>query len=125
MKPKTKTVLFIVLSFALGILLGGFLERQGFGGLVASETPSQGDFHKVLVERLQLEPQQITQVDSILGIHKERVDALRKQILSIRDTTRHEIRKLLTPEQSKRFDAFIQELNEREAKKKEHEQAKK
>lgn len=123
MKPKTKTLLFIVLSFVLGIAVGWFLEDRVFTMVRGSEVHGPGDFHKVLVERLHLDQRQIAQVDSILGIHRSRIDGFRRQTLAVRDTIQMEIRKLLNPEQTKLFDGFIQELNSREAKK--HEPPKK
>lgn len=125
MKPKAKTILFILLSFILGIILGWFLEERVFTMKPNSENRGPGDFHKVLAERLHLNDHQIAQVDSILGIHKQRMDEFRKQALAIRDTMRIEIRKILNAGQTKLFDEFIQEMNNREAKKHDHEPVKK
>jgi hypothetical protein len=53
------------------------------------------------------------------------MDVYRKQMFAMRDTTQMEIRKFLDVNQNKLFDAVIQEMNEREAKRREHDAAKK
>lgn len=125
MEPKTKTVLFILLSFILGIFVGWFLEERVFTIVRNPQGHGPGDFHKILAERLRLDEHQVQQVDSILGIHKQQMDEFRKQTLAVRDTIRIKIRKLLNAEQSKLFDGFIQEMNDREAKRHDHEPVKK
>jgi hypothetical protein len=121
MQPKTKTILFILFSFALGIFCGWFIKDHVF--MKPEHTP--GDFQKMLAERLHLDEHQITQVDSLLEIRRQQMDVYRKQMFAMRDTTQMEIRKFLDANQNKLFDAVIQEMNEREAKKREHEPAKK
>ena len=119
MKPKTKTILFILLSFILGALCGWFVQDRVF--TKAGHTPQ--DFQKMLTERLHLSESQIAQVDSILDARKQQMDVHRKQMLAMRDTIQMEIRRVLSQEQAKSFDAIIQEINQREAKK--HEPIKK
>jgi hypothetical protein len=121
MQPKTKTILFILLSFILGIFCGWFIEDHV--SIKPEHTP--GDFQKMLAERLRLDEHQITQVDSLLEIRRQQMDVYRKQMFAMRDTTQMEIRKFLDANQNKLFDAVIQEMNEREAKKREHDAAKK
>jgi Spy/CpxP family protein refolding chaperone len=119
MQPKTKTILFVILSFILGVAVGWFLESRVFIMARGGEGHGPGDFHKVLAERLHLDQRQIAQVDSILGEHRQRMEEFRKQTLAVRDTIRLEIRKVLNPEQAKLFDGFIQEINSREARRRE------
>jgi hypothetical protein len=121
MQPKTKTILFILLSFVLGILGGWFIKDYGF----IKPEHSPGDFQKMLSERLHLDEHQIVQVDSLLEIRRQQMDVYRKQMFAMRDTTQMEIRKFLNINQNKLFDAVIQEMNNREAKKREHEGIKK
>jgi hypothetical protein len=116
MRPKTKTILFILLSFILGWLCGWFVEDHSF--VKAVRTPS--DFQKMLAERLHLNSGQIAQVDSILDTRKQQMDSQRKRILAMRDTIQMEIRRILSAEQVNSFDTIIQEINVREAKKHEH-----
>jgi hypothetical protein len=121
MQPKTKTILFILLSFALGILGGWFIKDHVF--MKPEHTP--GDFQKMLAERLRLDEHQIGQVDSLLENRRKQMDVYRKQMFAMRDTTQMEIRKFLSANQNKLFDGVIQEMNEREAKRREQEAAKK
>ena len=121
MKPKTKTILFILFSFILGILCGWFIHDSAF--IKTGLTPP--DFQKMLTERLHLDEHQIVQVDSILDARKQQMDVYRKQILAMRDTVRLEIRKVLTVDQNKTFDSIIQKITERETKKQDSETQKK
>jgi uncharacterized protein YneF (UPF0154 family) len=122
MKPKTKTILFIILSFILGILCGWFVQERVF--IKTGHTPPP-DFQKMLSERLHLDEHQIAQVDSILDARKQLMDVHRKRMLAMRDTARLEIRKVLNAEQGKVFDEIVQEMNDREAKRHDHEPMKK
>jgi uncharacterized protein YneF (UPF0154 family) len=70
MQPKTKTILFILLSFILGILCGWFLQDRVF--IKADHTPP--DFQKMLTERLHLNEGQTAQLDSILEARKEQME---------------------------------------------------
>jgi hypothetical protein len=121
MQPKTKTIIFIILSFILGVFCGWFIKY----GFVAKPEHPTGDFQRMLTERLHLNDRQIIQVDSLLEARRHQMDTHRKKMLAMRDTTQMEIRKILNHEQTKLFDAVIQEMNEREAKRREHEPAKK
>jgi hypothetical protein len=121
MKPKIKTILFILFSFILGILCGWFVEDRVF--MKTGHTPP--DFQQMLTERLHLTDRQSAQVDSILDARKKQMDTHRNQMLAMRDTMRMEIRKVLNAEQIKIFDELVQQKDAREAKKREHETLKK
>jgi uncharacterized protein YneF (UPF0154 family) len=116
MKPKTKTILFILLSFLLGILCGWFLQDRVF--IKEDHTPP--DFQKMLTERLHLDESQIAQLDSILDARKKQMEVQRYQMLAVRDTTRMEIRRILNADQLKIFDEILQEKDAREAKNRVH-----
>jgi len=122
MKPKTKTILFIILSFILGVLCGWFAQNRIF--MKANHTPPP-DFQKMLTERLHLDEHQVAQVDSILDANKKKMDVQRNQMLSIRDTTRIEIRRVLKTDQAKIFDEILQEKDARDAKRREHDSPRK
>jgi hypothetical protein len=118
MKPKTKTILFILLSFLLGILCGWFLEGRMINKAQFHKgRRDYGDFQKILSERLHLNELQREQVDSVLESRKLKMEIYIKQALAMRDTTRIEIRKILDTEQAKLFDEFNQEMDNIEAKK--------
>jgi hypothetical protein len=116
MQPKTKTILFILLSFFLGAICGWFIESRVNAGFFHPDHRRPGDYHKMMSERLHLTDCQITQVDSILEIRRQRVDMFRKHTLAVWDTVRMEIRKLLDSNQVKIFDEIIQDMHNREGK---------
>jgi hypothetical protein len=125
MKPKTKTLLFILLSFIVGIFCGWFLEGRLFNSERNPSVKGPTEFLKVLTSRVHLNEQQVMQVDSILESKRQKMDAFKKQTLAIRDTTRQEIRRLLNADQVKLFDEFVQQKDEQEARKREQEASKK
>ena len=121
MKPKTKTILFILLSFILGILCGWFLQDRVF--IMADRMPP--DFQKMLTERLHLDGGQVAQLDSILEARKKYMDVQWNQMLAVRDTVRMEIRRMLNADQLKIFDEIVQERDAQEAKNRPHSSPKK
>jgi hypothetical protein len=121
MKPKTKTILFILLSFILGIICGWFVQNRVF----SKGAPTPQDFQKMLTERLHLDQRQIAQLDSILDARKKQMDVQRNQMLAMRDTIRMEIHKILNINQVKIWDEMVQEKDAREAKMREHDSPKK
>ncbi len=125
MSPKTKTVLLILLSFGLGIFAGGFYCYSVYGSRGPQTHRSQADFRKAFAERVQLDAHQNGQVDSLVEIYRERMNVHRQTILSIRDTLRVEIRKLLSPAQNKLYDDYIREMDEREGRTRQPENQKK
>ena len=116
MKPKTKTILFILLSFILGILCGWFLQDRVF--IMADRMPP--DFQKMLTERLHLDGGQVAQLDSILEARKKYMDVQWNQMIAVRDTVRMEIRRILKADQLKIFEEMVQEKDAREAKNRPH-----
>jgi hypothetical protein len=125
MKPKTKTILFILLSFILGALCGWFGDERVLPKILHSQIKGPGDFQKMLAERLNLTENQKTQLDSVLENRRLVMDIHRKKMLAMRDSTQMEIRKFLNPDQTKLFDAFIDEMNKRDFKRWKHESDKK
>ncbi len=121
MKPKTKTVIFILLSFLIGILCGWFLEDRMLNRMLPKRGGGHKEFVKILNERLNLNEFQMVQVDSILESRKQTMEIYKKNVLSMRDSVRMEIRRILSNEQGKIFDEFNQEKDREEAKKWEQE----
>lgn len=128
MELKTKTFLFVIVSFLLGGVAGGFIGRTYFAGPENGRRPSKAEFQKQFAKDLKLTPEQEVKVDSILEFNRNKIGVIQKQYADIyklhRDTLRLEIRKLLTPEQNKLYDERIREHEEREAKKREAEKKK-
>jgi len=115
MEPKTKTLLFIALAFILGGITGALMMRE-FGAPRFGGRGPAGNPMKEFAERLQLDARQTAQLDSLLELRRQRMEAHRKAMLDVRDTAREEIRQLLTPDQLPLFDTYLQEAAQREAK---------
>ncbi len=120
MELKTKTFVFIVLSFLLGGIAGGFIGKTYFAGQAGSRRPSRAEMQKQVNDRLKLTPVQSTKVDSILESFRENFSQVQSQYWHAfhvkRDTLRMSIRALLTAEQNKLFDDYIKEMDGREAR---------
>ncbi len=120
MELKTKTFVFILVSFLLGGVAGGFIGRTYFAGQPSSHRPSRAEVQKQFAERLKLSPSQATAVDSIFESFRRKFTEVQKEysqaFRSKRDTLRLAIRKVLTGNQNRLFDDYIREMDEREAK---------
>jgi len=120
MELKTKTFVFILVSFLLGGIAGGFIGRTYFVSQPNTHRPSRADIQKQFAERLKLTPEQATQVDSILEAYRNKFGDFQKQywqsFRSKRDTLRHDIRTLLSEEQNKLYDEYVKEMEEREGR---------
>jgi uncharacterized protein YneF (UPF0154 family) len=125
MKPKTKAIVFILMSFLLGILCGWYLEDRILRRMPHEKGRGHEDFVKVLTEKLHLDSVQIIKVDSILESNRKKMEVFKRQALAMRDTTRIQIRRVLNTEQSKLFDELKQERDREEAKRFEKESPKK
>ncbi|MBI5463610.1 MAG: hypothetical protein HY966_01495 [Ignavibacteriales bacterium] len=115
MEAKTKTILIVVFSFVLGAAAGGYSVNRW---LHHSEVPPQvrQSWSKMFTERMHLDSVQAAKVDSIVTYFRTHIDWYRRSMMQTRDTTRTEIRKILSAEQNKLFDDYIKEMNERESK---------
>lgn len=114
MSAKSKTIIFIFFAFLLGAVTGGVLVRQYWPERRIARTEAPKDALKAFAERLHLDARQTTEVDSLLERRRQRFEGYRSAMMASRDSTRQEIRKLLTPEQNKLFDDYLQEMNARE-----------
>ncbi len=76
MQPKTKTILFILLSFTLGIIGGVTVDRQILCNHAPMQPPSREDVLKMFAERLHLDNHQAAQVDTILDTYRPKFDML-------------------------------------------------
>ena len=109
---------------AIAVVLGGCLGFVGAcWGLprLLHHRWGGGQFQQRLLDRfsskLQLRPEQRNQVAAILEAKRKKIDALRAemrpQFEELRTSTSTEIRRLLTPEQQKRFDVMEAKLDAR------------
>jgi hypothetical protein len=115
MELKTKTFVFIILSFLLGGVAGGFIS-----GPPGGRRPNRAEMQKQFADRLKLTPEQSTKVDSILESFRGNFSQVQahywQSFHGKRDTLRMSIRALLTEEQNKLFDKYIKEMDGHESK---------
>lgn len=123
MQPKTKTILFIILSFALGAFAGGEYASRYLTH--RSQRPSASDWRNAFAERIGLDSAQRTVVDSITEVYRVKMNRYRQNIFTVRDTLRVELRKVFTADQNRRFDDFIKEMDERQSRNRKEEDERK
>ena len=119
MQAKSKTLMFILLSFVLGIVGGGYFGASYLASKRNSRPSHQG-VRKEFSERLKLTGIQPAQVDSILEASRKRFGEIRKEYDEVfrhqRDSLRRGIRSMLSPEQNLLYDQYIKEMDERESR---------
>ncbi len=111
--------MFILLSFVLGAVGGGFFGASYFTPK-KNARPSRADVMKEFSQRLKLEANQAAQVDSILEASRKRFGEVRKEYNEVfrhqRDSLRKTIRLILSEEQNLLYDQYIKEMDERETR---------
>ena len=119
MQAKSKTLMFILLSFVLGAVGGGYFGASYFTPKRGSR-PSHANVRNEFIERLKLTGNQPAQVDSILELNRKKFGELRKGYDEVfrhqRDSLRRAIRSILSPEQNPLYDQYIKEMDERESR---------
>lgn len=125
MKSSSKALIWVVLVFLVGAAFGGTLTfiliRSRLAAVTkiserTQQTRREGILREML-RRLDLDPEQETQVRRILedtharyeDIEKSKIQQLRQE----RRQTLRQIRQLLRPEQKQKLDAFLKELARR------------
>ena len=123
MKLKTKTFLFILVSFLLGGVGGWYVGRTYFPRLPERHRPSWAEVQKQYSERLKLDSAQTVKVDSISEAFRKSFSQVQGQYMGLfhakRETLRMSIRAVLSPEQNRLFDAYIKETGQREGRRRE------
>ncbi|MFZ1976715.1 MAG: hypothetical protein WAV76_02060 [Bacteroidota bacterium] len=108
MQPKTKTILFIIFSFLLGVFCGVMIS---FNLFVPKKPLTHAEFMKIFQEHVKLSDTQLAKADSLFLSMKPIMDAHRQEMSHIKDSTRALVKDLLSPEQKLLFDQFYQDLN--------------
>jgi hypothetical protein len=116
MQPKTKTVLFIVFSFLLGVFCGIMVSLNLF---VPKKPMTHAEFMKSFQERVKLSDIQLAKADSLFLSLKPIMDAHKMERARLKDSTRALVKDLLSPEQKILFDQFYQDLDRMNGKKNE------
>ncbi len=123
MNPNRKPVLWLVIVFVLGLVLGGlaaeFARDRGF----FAGRSRRGDWRQHAVERftreLSLNAEQRKQLESILDETKKKYQAIseatRPQYEAARLEGREKIRAILTPEQKAKFEELIRQIDREHA----------
>lgn len=119
MQAKSKTIVFIVLSFLIGGIAGGYAGATFFGQR-GSGRPSRVDIMKEFTEKVRLQGSQPGVVDSLVEAYRAKLGETRKGYSELfrqqRDSLRKEIRKILSEEQKVLYDGYIKEMDERESR---------
>ena len=118
---KTKTFVFIVISFLLGGIAGGFIGKSYFANQGGSHRPTRAATQKQFADRLKLNAAQSAKADSIFESFRQSFSQVQSGYWKTRrDSVRLSIRALLSADQNKLFDDFIKEMDERDAKRREN-----
>ena len=106
-KSKWQVRVAAILIFLLGSAAGALGLNAYRAWSRARPATSRGDRFEKMLDRLQLNADQKTQVHQILGETRTRLQALRKEaeprVNEIRQQTDERLQKVLSPEQWKRF----------------------
>jgi hypothetical protein len=125
-KARSEAALLVAVVFVLGILLGvvgNHVWGESVWGM-REATPPPNHLSVELTQELQLTSDQEKQLNGIIADTQSKWHALyaplEPQRNDIREQSHEQMRKLLTPEQLPKFDAFVRRLDEqrkREAEK--------
>jgi len=106
-KSKWQVRVAAILIFVLGFAAGALGLNAYRAWTPARHQTTRGDRFEQMLDRLQLNADQKTQVHQILGETRTRLQALRKEseprFNEIRQQTDERLQKVLSPEQWKRF----------------------
>lgn len=117
----------LVVTFAVGMLAGTAFgrvlsAREPDGAAAAAECEQKRGPHHIFDE-LDLTPEQRARIDGIMASRRERTDSLWQtdgtRIRASVDSTRAEIRAVLTPEQATEYDRLRAERDEKKRRERE------
>lgn len=113
---KTKLFIAVLIGVALGLGAGATMRYYRFCHPMDSHERTEHLLNK-FSSKLDLTPEQRTQVAAILEEKRQKIDGLRSQFQpqfeSVRNSTRDEIRKILNPDQQKKFDVLDAKMRAR------------
>ena len=112
---KNLALMFLLGTFLTGGVLGFTANRYMNRDQVCA-TPQSSNLLSTLSQRLHLTVDQQHTVDSILDDRRRQYQALteplRPQVEALKLNSREQIRRILTEEQNREFQALIEELND-------------
>jgi len=109
---KQRAYLYFLSTFLLGVVVGavGLFLYAWYGGHWRRPVAPR-DFVQYLSRELKLDTQQTSQLTQILDESRKKYDALHSQVRpqfeALRQETDNQIRQILNPEQSRKFDDVI------------------
>lgn len=109
---QRRAALYFVLTFVFGVAVGavGLFLYAWYGGHWHREV-GRGDFARYLSHELNLDSQQTQQVTQIINDSSKKFDELRTatrpQFEALRQQTDSQIRQILNPDQTRKFDEVI------------------
>ena len=113
-RPKYLAILFLVTAVLVGYALGFAADRASVRDRLAPRwdpRAMRAQFH----DALGLDARQRAIVDSILDRRNERIEMLlapiKPQLDAVKDSARAQIRQRLTPEQQRKYDEIVRELD--------------
>lgn len=117
-KARSEAAALVGVVFLLGVLLGGVgnhLWGERVWGM-RDTTPPPNHLSIELTQELQLSPEQQKQLNTIIADTQVKWRALyaplEPQRAEIREQSHDQMRKILTPDQMPKFDAFMRRLDE-------------
>jgi hypothetical protein len=129
-KTKREAAGLVIIVFVLGVLLGGvgnhvWGDRVWGRGITApGQSPNRDNLIKDLTRTLALTQDQQNQLGAIVDETRAKWVALEVSVQPeherIRLDGRGRIRAILTPDQQKKFEVFLQQLDEKRKKAQEH-----
>jgi hypothetical protein len=123
---RRTAVLVLAGVFAVGLAAGAFLEdvvddvawpftQHADGGDTRSGDPWDDDAEEAFLERLGLRREQLKSIDRILDAREDRLERYWEgklpELRGMIDSSRAEIRVLLTPEQQAAYDRWIRDIS--------------
>jgi len=113
-----RAYIYFALTFLLGVVVGGTCVYYYAWSAGHWRRPfDRQSFVRRLKGELELSDSQVTQLDRILDGSTSRVRTAQEQsdaqLNSIRQDTRSQIRQILSPEQSQKFDELVRRWDER------------
>lgn len=100
----------LLLGLVLGAAAGSWTQRAMFRRMMSDGPQHRRRMLERMSRELSLDEKQKAQVSALMDSRKAEIDALRKdtfaRLEAIRNSVDAEIKKVLTPEQSARFDAM-------------------
>jgi len=121
--PNRKPVLWLMIVFALGLVLGVLASELAGGWGIFGGRGRRGDWRQHAVERftreLSLSAEQRQQLETILDETKKKYQGIsettRPQYEAARQEGRERIRAILSPEQKVKFEELIREIDREHA----------